>query len=51
MKNATNITNSTSLAKTEPSTVKVAVNATIASPSNSTAPIEDNNSGNTTTSI
>lgn len=51
MKNATNITNSTSLAKTEPSTVKVAVNATIASPSNSTAPLEDNNSGNTTTSI
>ena len=51
MKNATNITNSTSLAKTEPSTVKVAVNSTIANPSNSTAPIEDNNSGNTTTSI
>lgn len=51
MKNASNITNSTSLAKTEPSTVKVAVNATVASPSNSTAPVEDNNSGNTTTSI
>lgn len=54
MKNASNVTNATNatvLAKTEPSTVKVAVNSTVANPSNSTAPIEDNNSGNTTTSI
>ena len=49
--NVSNKTNATVLAKTEPSTIKVAVNATKAGPSNSTKPIEDNNSGNTTTSI
>lgn len=51
MKNASNTTNATILAKAEPTAVKVAVNTTKADPSNSTAPIEDNNSGNTTTSI
>ena len=51
MKNASNTTNATILAKVEPTAVKVAVNSTQANPSNSTAPSEDNNSGNTTTSI
>jgi len=46
MKNATNVTNSTSSAQKKTETLKVPVNA-----SNSTKPSDDNNSGNTTTTI